>query len=157
MAWTSPRTWVAGETPSAATLNTHIRDNLKAIGDPWTSYAPTVGGMTVGNATVTAGYVSTGKLTHFWIKLVFGSTSAMGASPTFTLPVNAPARTVGARVLMFDTSAAAASAYKVGAAFNSNTSSLLIRDDASAAITSTTPFTWATGDEIVINGTYEAS
>ena len=28
MAWTSPRTWVAGETVTAAQLNAHIRDNL---------------------------------------------------------------------------------------------------------------------------------
>ena len=28
MAWTSPRTWVAAETVTAAQLNTHIRDNL---------------------------------------------------------------------------------------------------------------------------------
>lgn len=29
--WTSPRTWVAGEKPSAATMNAHIRDNLNAL------------------------------------------------------------------------------------------------------------------------------
>ena len=27
MAWTSPRTWVAGEVPTAALLNTYLRDN----------------------------------------------------------------------------------------------------------------------------------
>lgn len=27
MAWTSPRTWIAGETVTAALMNTHIRDN----------------------------------------------------------------------------------------------------------------------------------
>lgn len=31
MAWTNPRTWVAGEKPTAATLNAHIRDNLSAL------------------------------------------------------------------------------------------------------------------------------
>ena len=31
MAWTNPRTWVATEKPPAATLNTHIRDNLLAL------------------------------------------------------------------------------------------------------------------------------
>lgn len=31
MGWTSPRTWVAGEKPPAATLNAHIRDNFNAI------------------------------------------------------------------------------------------------------------------------------
>ncbi len=28
MAWTSPRTWVAGEVVTAALLNTHLKDNL---------------------------------------------------------------------------------------------------------------------------------
>ena len=32
MAWTAPRTWVTGETVTAALMNTHIRDNLLAIG-----------------------------------------------------------------------------------------------------------------------------
>ena len=31
MGWTSPRTWVAAEKPSAATMNAHIRDNLLAL------------------------------------------------------------------------------------------------------------------------------
>lgn len=30
MAWTDPRTWVVGETLTAALLNTHLRDNLRA-------------------------------------------------------------------------------------------------------------------------------
>ena len=28
MAWTTPRTWVAGENPTATIFNTHVRDNL---------------------------------------------------------------------------------------------------------------------------------
>lgn len=28
MSWTAPRTWIAGETPTAALLNTHLRDNM---------------------------------------------------------------------------------------------------------------------------------
>lgn len=28
MGWTTPRTWISAEKPSAATMNTHIRDNL---------------------------------------------------------------------------------------------------------------------------------
>lgn len=31
MAWTTPRTWVAGETVTASVLNTHVRDNLTAL------------------------------------------------------------------------------------------------------------------------------
>lgn len=33
MAWTTPRTWVAGELVTAALFNSHIRDNENAIKD----------------------------------------------------------------------------------------------------------------------------
>lgn len=39
MAWTTPRTWVAGEVPTAAIMNTHVRDNLNALKDPPTAVA----------------------------------------------------------------------------------------------------------------------
>lgn len=31
MTWTTPRTWIPGETPSATIMNQHIRDNLNSI------------------------------------------------------------------------------------------------------------------------------
>ncbi len=31
MAWTAPRTWVTGETVTAAIMNTHVKDNLTAL------------------------------------------------------------------------------------------------------------------------------
>jgi hypothetical protein len=31
MAWTTPRTWVSGETVSAVLMNTHVRDNLNLL------------------------------------------------------------------------------------------------------------------------------
>jgi len=158
MTWTTPRTWVAGEKPSASTLNTHIRDNLAAIGDARTSYTSTTTNITLGNGTLSAVYAQAGKDVNFTIKFTLGSTSAITGSPTFTLPVAATAtRAVNAVVLMFDSSAAAATGYKVGAAFNSSTTVLLLRDDASAVLSSANPFTWATSDELVITGTYEAA
>jgi len=43
MAWTSPRTWVAGELVTAALMNAHVRDNLIALKDPPTEFDPGVG------------------------------------------------------------------------------------------------------------------
>lgn len=40
MAWSPPRTWVAGEKITAALLNTEIRDNLLAFGGAWQDYTP---------------------------------------------------------------------------------------------------------------------
>jgi hypothetical protein len=36
-AWSPPRTWIAGEIPTADTFNTHVRDNLLALKDPPTA------------------------------------------------------------------------------------------------------------------------
>jgi hypothetical protein len=43
---------VAGETVTAAIMNTHVRDNFKAIGDPMTAYTPTLTNITLGNGTM---------------------------------------------------------------------------------------------------------
>ena len=37
MAWTTPRTWVNGETVSESEMNAHVRDNLNALNDDKTS------------------------------------------------------------------------------------------------------------------------
>src|SRR5512144_643487 len=44
MAWTTPRTWVAGESPSASTMNTHIRDQFNFLYTSWTTFSVTGSG-----------------------------------------------------------------------------------------------------------------
>lgn len=158
MAWSSPATWTAGLKPSAAWLNQYIRDNFAAIGNPWTSFTPTTTNITLGNGTLAGVYMQAGKFVQFRIKFTLGSTSAVTGSPTFTLPVTAFGnRVVCAGVSMYDSSAASGSAYKLGGAFNSSTTNLLVRDDSSTVLSSTSPFTWATDDELLITGCYEAA
>lgn len=41
MAWTTPRTWTAGEVVTASMLNTHVRDNTLALYGAWTSASVT--------------------------------------------------------------------------------------------------------------------
>lgn len=96
MAWTDPRTWVAGEFPSAATFNTHVRDNLKAIGDAWTAYTPSWNSTgtqpALGNGTATGFYIAAGDLIVFRFKITLGTTSTVGTGTySFGLPVAAAA------------------------------------------------------------------
>ena len=51
MAWTSPRTWAAGETVTAALLNTHLRDNLNAIREREAWFSAAAGNIAVGAGT----------------------------------------------------------------------------------------------------------
>lgn len=41
MAWTTPQTWVSGD-QTASNFNTHIRDNLNALGGQGTVWTPTL-------------------------------------------------------------------------------------------------------------------
>jgi hypothetical protein len=52
MAWTTPRTWIAGELVTAALFNTHLRDNLNAL-PPATSTITTTG--TVNQLSIPSG------------------------------------------------------------------------------------------------------
>lgn len=82
MAWTAPRTWVAGETVTAALMNTHVRDNLKAIGDPWTAYTPTI--VNVTTSSIFANFLAAGK----WIEVRFKI--VISAAPTGVVTLSVP-------------------------------------------------------------------
>ena len=155
MAWTAPRTWVSGEVVTAALLNTHLRDQFLEIGNAWVSWAPTLSNITVGNGIQTAYYRQVNKTVHFRYWLQFGSTSAIGSGSNFTLPV-APAAAVAHTVAgaLLDSSAAD---YRAGAAYIVASGSLCLPLSPTGRLTGTVPWTWATGDEIAIGGTYEAA
>ncbi len=161
MAYTTPRTWVAGEVLTAAQLNEQIRDNLTAafplgVG-AWTDYTPSLTNVTQGNGTVAARYAQFGTTVHFRFKLTFGSSTAFTGSPEFTLPVTASEwiQVVG-------------SGYAIDAngpnylthtylASDTNFRNVLDSQASTAALNATVPFTWASGDILVCFGTYEAA
>ena len=152
LTWTNPRTWVAGEKPSAATMNTHIRDQFKAIGDARTSWTPTLTGMTIGNGTFNSKYTLAGKDFTARINFTFGSTSAVSSSIIISLPITLHADyglmdCLGAATL-YDVSAAANGRWAGTCAVNSSTEVFLIVDSDITAqtVNGTNPFTWATGD-----------
>ena len=163
MAWTSPRTWVAGETVTAALMNTHVRDNLKAIGDAWTSYTVTWTGSStnpaIGNGTKTGAYIQAGKLVIFRISITFGSTTTLGTGfYSFSLPVTSFDNKIAiGQGMAFDTSATALSSLVVFVD-NSGFTTVRAKDMATDGnVTASAPFAWANGDEINLTGLYEAA
>lgn len=159
MAWTTPRTWVAGEAPTAATLNTHIRDNLDAIAT-WASYTPSwtasTTNPTLGNGTLTGRYINAGKTYVVEILLTFGSTTTVGSGVyQWTLPAT-PATGIRlgmGNAVLFDTSAAAVRPRHA----LWNTANLVLTDESGANVTNAVPWTWATGDTIGIHAVYRAA
>lgn len=160
MAWTSPRTWVAAETVTAALMNAHVRDNLKALGDAWTAFTPTFSGAwTLGNGTLEGWYIKPGRLVIGKVKLTVGSTTSPSGNFGVTLPWNHANAAIGGgaddgppvgRAVCFDTSASASTYRDVIV----NTATLRIVDP---IVTATVPFTWATGDILFAQFTIEVT
>ncbi|MEU0181768.1 hypothetical protein ABZ312_11355 [Streptomyces sp. NPDC006207] len=87
----APRTWVVGETVTAALMNQEIRDQLNSMFAAWTSYTPTWSAATtnpvVGNGTLVGLYMKVGRTCTFHINLLAGSTTTYGSGQyTFDLP-----------------------------------------------------------------------
>lgn len=158
MAWTSPRTWVASEVVTAALLNTHVRDNLKAVGDAWTSYTPTYTNFTLGNGTVSAFYQSAGKQTMYRGLITLGTTSSVTGNIRISLPATAGFSGFGypfaGAVSILDTSA---SLRWVRFPLLQSSTEFYIGDATDTRTSATAPMTWATGDTISWQFVYEAA
>lgn len=163
MAWNTPSTWLSGAVLTAAQLNAQLRDNMKAIGDPWTSYTPTwttTGtAPTLGNGTWDAKYCLPGKLAHFAIVLTWGSTTNGGSGQwKISLPFTPRLSRATFWGELLDAGVAARPAAAVwdvtaGAALTINHQT----DASQAQVTATAPFTWGNGDRLYIAGTCEVA
>ncbi len=131
----------------------------------WTSFTPTFTGTTVGNGTVSGKYVLIDKTCHFYISLITGSTTTIGDT-TITFPVAAAstAAAVGATILcqFEDVGFGPYNGFPIAVSattttFRISTFSTSGNYPAVAALSSTIPFTWVTGDRMYISGTYEAA
>ncbi len=157
MAWTDPRTWVASEVVSASIMNTHVRDNFKAIGDAWASYTPTLSNWTLVNGTLTGKYLQAGKLVIGKLTYTVGSTDTKSGGPVFSLPVTKAADTGGmciGEAFLNDISVPTRAYRRV---IQSSTSAFFLAADDDTRLSPTAPWTWATGDIIVATFSYEAA
>lgn len=134
-----------------------------AIGGAWSTFTPTWTATTtnpgIGNGTLVGRYRQTGKTVDFYIGLLMGSTTTYGSGAwLFALP-SAPLSALRwpAQVVAFD--ASAGQQFAGPAAWVSSLSRLAPNTGVSptASVLSTSPFTWATSDTLVITGTYEAA
>lgn len=159
MAWTSPRTWVTGETVTAALLNTHLRDNLNAIGDPgaWTAYTPTwtasTTNPTLSNGTLVGRYKQIGKTVTAAYELVWGSTTSGGTGGwRFSLPV-----TPSAAISTWTCAGEVSISGTRYAIFGVTSGSQLILRGPSGDATATSPAAWTSGSTLRLTITYEAA
>jgi hypothetical protein len=140
--------WTAGQLLTAAQMNTYIPQAS-------TTFTPTFTNLTVGNGTLTAREANIGPMVINTIRLVWGSTTAITGSPTFTC--SEAALSIAPTVATVELEDASASTVYQGVAERSSTTALFLRAIATAstnathaALSSTVPFTWTTNDQIRI-------
>lgn len=157
MAWSTPSTFVAGATLTAAQLNA-MGGDLAILGGAWTddtaarasSAIWTTTGASVGNGTLVSRYRLAGKTLDWLIILTFGSTTSAGSTQfTFAYPGGVSILNAGAlvNVRLFDSSAT--STYLATGVVNAATVNLDAIASAAGLLTTVnnaSPFTWATGD-----------
>ena len=153
--------WTAGLTDNttlpAATLNT--------IGAAWENYTPSMVGWTQGNGTFYARYCQIQKMVTFEMTFTVGSTSSTAAlGPIFGLPIGARTGNgagFGFSGMGVDVSVGSRSPLRAWTISTSSFYPVLTNTTTTYGdttyISSTTPFTWATGDLLYMTGTYEAA
>lgn len=131
----------------------------------WSDWTPTLTNLTQGNGTVLARYRQFGKTVHFRFRFTLGSTSAVGTSPRFTLPVapvnSAPNDYTGSipmgTVVLTDTGTTNRWGYLQLTAGSTVDIIGFSTTGTSVGLSATVPHTWASTDIIAATGTYEAA
>lgn len=151
--------FTAGTVVPASDLQT-LADELTAVAAAWTSWTPTLTNLTLGNGTQTAKYRRVGKTVDFVWRLTLGSTSAVGTTPSFTLPVACSAD-YPAYPAWFGMLTDASTSVKPPAVLNLTSTTTVVLQyfsslNTAANISSTLPFTWTTSDVLTAQATYYA-
>lgn len=133
-----------------------LADIATALTSAWTSWSPTLTNLTQGSGTLSGKYRRVGKTVDFRLLFVFGAGSAVGTNPTTTLPVTPHADYITSNlsngigdIRILDVSA--------GGLFNTNHFYYSGSSTWTINVSATTPMTWASGDQLLIRGTYESA
>lgn len=177
---TNPTAGSSLTSPSHADQHANINDAMEAvqtklaIGNTvigtYTAFTPTFTNLTVGNGTSTARFSRVNNVVNYYGFFTFGTTSSASATEAkITLPVTANGIYGGVNGVIMGNStfydASASTWYKgevmsigsttlgVFRCFNSSGTYLTNM----ANVTTTNPFTWTTGDQLIWDMTYEAA
>jgi hypothetical protein len=143
---------------AGAKLRASVLSSLIPTG--WSAWTPTLANMTLGSGTVVARWRQSGNGVNYAADYIFsftlGAGSAVGTSPTFTLPFTAHSSyptfgNVGYGELLDSGTAAYIAIGRLTA-----TPAVEIMfggaSDIHTVITATVPFTWTSGDRLLVHG-----
>ena len=162
----------------ATTLHKHDHGGQDGLADDdhsaypayteWASWSPSWTNVSVGNGTEVAQYTQIGKTVHFYISLIFGSTTSVTGTIIVSSPVTASSgrtpftayNNVGLCVLRDDGAGSnlqGAVTMSTADLFRPRRYGVSGTDISQGTVNATVPFTWATSDVLIMMGTYEAA
>lgn len=137
-----------------------IRDSLiQNGGSPWIAYTPTLANVTLGNGSITGAYSKIGRTVHYRGAIVFGSTTAVTAQVIVGIPLAAAGGTANNTYgygHITDASASNLGPMIYARLWTTNSVSLYVGSTGSP-VNNGTPITFAVGDTLAFNGTYETT
>jgi hypothetical protein len=151
----NPFPFTAGQVLTAAQMN--------GIGEAAVSFTPTWSGLTVGNATQVWRYQRVNKLVFVYGSTTFGSTTSVTGIIQFQPPIAAvaPVATLYHGDVWLDDTGTGTIAGMMLQTTATNFYPCYFNNagafETVSAMTSTAPFTWATGDSIRVQFFYEAA
>lgn len=167
----SPRTWVAGETVTAAEMNAEIRDFAIGLQGSWTIdgrassaiWTAASGNPVLNNGSIISKYLQVGKTVVWAVRIIAGSGTTFGTNGwqlNPPLPIVTP-YLANASCRGYDSSLSASA----GWSFSIDTVGGLFavmcppttQPNADRAVTSAVPFAWATSDILAAVIQYETS
>ena len=128
----------------------------------WTAFTPTWTGITVGNGVTGGNYCQIGKVVHCRAYITFGSTTSVTAAVDMNFPVTAVSHTGNPHIGLARLLDASVGAYNAVVVYLSTARVRVQRtfvsgsDVLTGELSSVSPFTWTTSDQIMLNFTYEA-
>lgn len=129
----------------------------------WTAYTPTYTNLTVGNGVHQSLYSQIGKTIIARIALTFGTTSSMGTTPTFTLPVASVSTYTTGEYIGGLRAVVAGAGYMGYMQWSSTTTGSLLANNAAGTnltdsnFTASIPAVWTTGNTFAGTIMYEAA
>jgi len=137
-----------------------LRDIAAAQTSAWTDWTPTLTNLTKGDGTQIAKYrrLGSGSIDFFW-KLVLGSTSSVGTSPSITLPVAASADYSTYPPFGYGMLTDASTSARAPIVVNLTSTTTVVLQYFSALNTvanlgAAAPWVWTTSDVLTLQGTY---
>ncbi len=155
MTWSARPSWPVGHKITAAEAKA-VLDQIEGL---WVDWTPTLTNLTQGNGLILARYVQAGSTVHWKWRFTLGTTSAVGTSPKFTLPVT-PADYSSFSMGWFDLTDTG-TANRLGYARFSTGSTVEVvsynTTGVAVSTTATVPHTWGSTDTMAGYGSYEAA